>query len=91
MAVGDARVFPGFLTPVLIQISFQIHDYFSHMLQQRWEAEVRRKDLSPQPGLELPTTRSWVRHAYYWAIRVGLWLSKAYIFGQSEVVLLSKF
>ena len=33
MAVSDAHVFPGFLTPVLTQLSFQSH--FPHMLQQR--------------------------------------------------------
>ena len=33
MAVGDAHVFPGFLTPVLTQISFQSHRLlFSHAL-----------------------------------------------------------
>ena len=37
MAVGDANVFPGFLTPVLTQISFQCHRLlFSHA-----SAEVR--------------------------------------------------
>ena len=37
MAVGDEQVFPGFLTPVLTQISFQSHQLlFSHVL-----AEVR--------------------------------------------------
>ena len=37
MAVGDANVFPGFLTPVLTQISFQNHRLlFSHA-----SAEVR--------------------------------------------------
>ena len=31
MAVADAYMFPGFLTPVLIQISFQSHQLlFSH-------------------------------------------------------------
>ena len=31
MAVGDAHVFPGFLTPVLTQVSFQSHRLlFSH-------------------------------------------------------------
>ena len=38
------------------------------MLQQRWEAKIRQKESSPQPGLELTTTRSWVRH---WATRAG--------------------
>ena len=37
MAVGDAHVFPGFLTPVLTQFSFQSHRLlFSHA-----SAEVR--------------------------------------------------
>ena len=37
MAVGDAHVFPGFLTPVLTQIAFQCHRLlFSHA-----SAEVR--------------------------------------------------
>ena len=37
MAVGDAHVFPGFLTPVLTQLSFQSHRLlFSHA-----SAEVR--------------------------------------------------
>ena len=37
MMVGDAHVFPGFLTPVLILLSFQSHRLlFSHAL-----AEVR--------------------------------------------------
>ena len=38
-AVGDARVFPGFLTPVLTQLSFQSHRLlFSHA-----SAEMRGK------------------------------------------------
>ena len=41
MAVGDAHVFPGFFTPVLIQISFQSHRLlFSHA-----SAEVRGKNM----------------------------------------------
>ena len=32
-------------------------DYCSHMLLQRWEAKIRRKEKSPQPGIELTTTR----------------------------------
>ena len=37
MEVGDARVFPGFLTPVLSQLTFQSHRLlFSHA-----SAEVR--------------------------------------------------
>ena len=37
MAVGDAHVFPGFLTPVLTQISFQCHG----LLFQHASAELR--------------------------------------------------
>ena len=50
MAVGDAYVFPGFLTPVLLNLTFlpKATDYFSHMLLQRWEAKIRRKEKLPQ-------------------------------------------
>ena len=41
MAVGDAHVFPGFLTPVPSQISFQSHRIlFSHA-----SAEVRGENM----------------------------------------------
>ena len=43
MEVGDAHVFPGFLTPVLTQLSFQSHRLlFSHT-----PAEVRGKNTLP--------------------------------------------
>ena len=72
MAVSDADAFPGFLTSVLTQLFFRKSTYyFSHMLLQRWEAKIRRKESSPQPGIELTTTRSWVRHAHHWATRPG--------------------
>ena len=45
-------------------------NYFSHMLLQRWQAKVHRKGSSPQPGIKLTTTRSWVQHAHHWATRV---------------------
>ena len=41
------------------------------MLQQRWEAKIRQKQISPLSGLELTTTRSWVCHAQHWATRAG--------------------
>ena len=42
MAVGDAHVFPDFLTPVLTQISFQSHRLlFSHA-----SAEVRDREFA---------------------------------------------
>ena len=60
MAVGDAHVFPGFLTPVLTQLSFQSHQLlFSHAL-----AEVRGEYI-PERKIELTTTRSGVRNAYH--------------------------
>ena len=45
MAVGDTHVFPGFLTPVLLQISFQSHQLlFSHALAEvRGEKYARKK------------------------------------------------
>ena len=47
-------------------------DYFSHMLLQRREAKIcRKKKKSPQPGIKLATTRSWVRYAHHWATRAG--------------------
>ena len=53
MAVGDAYVFPGFLTPVLTQYFFpKPPTTFSHAY-----AKVRGED-TPQPGIELTTTRS---------------------------------
>ena len=57
MAVGDTQVFPGFPTPVLAQLLSRATDYFSHMIQQRWEAEIRRKESSPQPGIELTSSQ----------------------------------
>ena len=60
MAVGDAHVFPGFLT----QLSFESHRLlFSHALLEVRGEKIRRKESSRQPGLKLTTTRSWVRHA----------------------------
>ena len=41
------------------------------MLLQRWEAKIRWKESSPQPGIELRTTRSWVRQAHHWTTRAG--------------------
>ena len=45
MAVGDAHVFPGFLTPVLTQLSFQSHPLlFSHASSEvRGENKPERK------------------------------------------------
>ena len=58
MVVGDAHVFPSFLTPVLTQLPFQSHRLlFSHASAEvRGENTPERK--SPKPGIELTTTRS---------------------------------
>ena len=52
MAVGDAYMFPGFLTPVLTQSSFQNHRllFFSHA-----SAEVRGENT---PERDLASTGS---------------------------------
>ena len=41
MAVGDALVFPGFLTPVLTQLSFQSH----RLLFPHASAEVKAENM----------------------------------------------
>ena len=44
MAVGDAHVFPGFLTPALTQLSFQSYRLlFSHASAED-DAKIRRKE-----------------------------------------------
>ena len=58
MAVDDANVFPGFLTPVVTQFSFQSHQlHLSHA-----SADVRGENTpdesSLQPGIQLTTTKS---------------------------------
>ena len=69
MAVGDACV--SWLSHTSTNTTFlsKATDYFSHMLLQRWEVKIRRKEKSPQPGIELTTTRSWVGCAHHWATR----------------------
>ena len=58
MAVGDAHVFPGFLTPVLTQLSFKSDRLlFSHAFAEVRGKNTREKS-SPQPGIELTTTGS---------------------------------
>ena len=65
MVVDDPQVFPGFLTPVLTQLSFQSHQQlFSHAL-----VEVRGKNM---PGSKFASTgyqthNHQVRHAHHWA------------------------
>ena len=58
MAVGDAHVFPGFLTPSPTPIYFQSNrKFFSHASAEA-RGEICRKETSPQPGVEFTTTRS---------------------------------
>ena len=45
MAVGDAQMFPGFLTPVLTQLSFQSH----RLLFLQASAEMRGEN-TPEEG-----------------------------------------
>ena len=78
MLVGDACVFPGFLTPVLTQLFFKSH--LVHFSQA--SAEVRSENTPeklPQPSLELTTTRLWVWHAHHWATWVGLLFGKGLV------------
>ena len=47
MAVGDTYVFSGFPTPVLTQLSFQSHRFFSHATaEMRGENTLARKSAS---------------------------------------------
>ena len=65
MAVGDAHVFPGFLTPVQTQISFQSHRLLFSHASAEVKGENTPEEISPRPGLELTTTRSIVRHPHH--------------------------
>ena len=78
MAVGDAHVFPGFLTPVLTQICFQSH----RLLFPHASAEVRGKNTpernfvsnSQPPGHESDTLTTeppgWVTENKAWWINI---------------------
>ena len=72
MAVGDALVFPGFLTPVLTQLFFP--KPLTTFLTCFWRGKRGKytRKSSPQSGIKLTTTKSWVRHTHCWATRVGL-------------------
>ena len=58
-------------TSTNITVLYKATDFFPHMLQQRWDEKIRRKESSSQPGIKLTATRSWVRHAHHWASRAG--------------------
>ena len=78
MAVDDTHVFPGFLTSVLIQISFQSHRLlFSHN-----SAEVKGKNMpernlhqpvsnSQPPGHESDTLSNWLSPEFSCVVRVN--------------------
>ena len=54
MAVGDAHVFPGFLTPVLTQLSFQSHQ----LLILHASADLRGENMPEKTvHLKVPITR----------------------------------
>ena len=73
MAVGDAHVFPGFLTPVLTQLFFpKPPTTFLTCFCRGERRKYAGKKSCLNRGIELTTTRSWVRHAHHWATRVGL-------------------
>ena len=57
MAVGDAHVFPGFLIPVLTQLSFQgYRPFFSFAAEVTGENTPEREFAST--GFKLTATRS---------------------------------
>ena len=57
--VGDANVFPGFLTPELTLVSFQSYRLlFSRAFSRVERRKYAEKKSSHQPGIELTTTRS---------------------------------
>ena len=50
MAVGDAHVFPGFLTPLLTQLFLsKATDYFSHMLLYAGKKVRLNRESKSQP------------------------------------------
>ena len=66
MTVGDAYVFYWLShTSTNTTLLSKATDYFSHMLLQRGEAKIHRKEKPPQLGIEPTTTRSRVRHAHH--------------------------
>ena len=57
MTVGDAHVFPGFLTPVLTQLFFpKLPSTFLTCFCRGERRQKRGKESSPQMGINLTTT-----------------------------------
>ena len=87
-AIGTYMCFLAFSHQYQHNFLSKTTDYFSHMLQQRWEAKICRKESSLQPGVELTTTRPWVQHAHHWATRRVaswfIWLLKVKVYRLSR-------
>jgi hypothetical protein len=81
MAVGNTHVSWLSHTSTYTTFLSTANNYFSHMLLQRWEAKIHQKESS---GIELTTTRSWVRHAHHWATWAGQMCMNKYF--QSQMV-----
>ena len=68
MAVGDTHVFPGFLTPVLTQVSFQSHRLLSSHASAEWKGDNTPKRKFASTGSRthkhqvMSTTRSALSH-----------------------------
>ena len=74
MAVGDAHVFPGFLTPVLTQLFLPkppITFLTCFSRGESREVKIHQEENSHQQGIELTTTWSWVRHIHHGATWAG--------------------
>ena len=65
MVVDYAHVFPGFLAPVQTQVSFQGHRLLFSHASTKVRGENTPEKSSPQPGIELTTTRSEVQHVHH--------------------------
>ena len=79
MAVSDAHVFPGFLTPVLTQLSFQSHQLLFSHASAGWEVKIHPKESSPQPlGHESNTLTTepfgWGCFAFECSKSFGCWI-----------------
>ena len=64
---GRWRIRVSWLSHTSTNTTF-LSNYFSHMLLQRCQAKIWRKEKSSQPGIE----PGRVRHAHHWATRAGL-------------------
>ena len=72
MAVGDANVFPGFLTQVLTQLFLPkpLTTFLTCFCRGERRKYARKK--STLTGDQTHNYESWFRHANHWATRVGL-------------------